>query len=278
MDFSIGEFSRISGLSIKALRLYHEKEILIPGHIDPSTSYRYYDATNVAKAKIIVYLRDMEFSLADIKDILNNFNDEANLVDALARQKEIISEKVNRYRHILQILDEIITREREAAIALENNPVHIEEKLLEPVLIAGIRFKGRYPEVGEYFEKLAEQMGANICGPPMGLYYDGEYREDHADIEACFPIREETSAPGIHIRKLEGGKCFCLIHRGAYEDIGNAYARLLAHLKSEVATIQLPFRESYIKGPGLIIDGDPKNFLTEVQIMVEEGHDAKNRS
>jgi len=88
LDFTIGEFSRITGLSIKALRLYHEKGILIPGHIDPGTNYRYYDDANVDKAKIIVYLRDMEFALADIKDILSNYNDEANLVDALARQKK----------------------------------------------------------------------------------------------------------------------------------------------------------------------------------------------
>jgi DNA-binding transcriptional MerR regulator len=93
LDFSIGEFSRITGLSIKALRLYHEKEILIPSHIDPSTSYRYYDSASVGKAKIIVYLRDMEFALTDIKDILNNYEDEANLFEALIRQKERISEK-----------------------------------------------------------------------------------------------------------------------------------------------------------------------------------------
>jgi DNA-binding transcriptional MerR regulator len=93
LDFSIGEFSRITGLSIKALRLYHEKGILIPGHIDPSTNYRYYDSANVDKAKIIVYLRNMEFSLPDIKDILSNYDDEADLVEALVRQKERISEK-----------------------------------------------------------------------------------------------------------------------------------------------------------------------------------------
>ena len=49
---------------------------------------------------------------------------------------------------------------------------------------------------------------------------------------------------------------------------GNAYARLLTHLKSEGAALQLPFRESYIKGPGQIIEGNPENFLTEIQIMV----------
>ncbi len=268
MDFTIGEFSRITGLSIKALRLYHEKKILNPSHIDPSTGYRYYDSANVDKAKIIVYLRNMEFALADIKDILNNYEDEANLVEALSRQKERISEKIIRYQSAIQILDDIIARERQAAIVLENGPIQVEEKQLESILIAGIRFKGRYPDVGKYFGKLAELMDDNIRGGPMGLYYDGEYKEGNADIEACFPVHTQRDAPGIHIRKLSGGRCFALLHRGAYEDIGNAYARLLTHLKSEGAALRLPFRESYIKGPGLIIEGNPENFLTEIQIMV----------
>ncbi len=40
-------------------------------------------------------------------------------------------------------------------------------------------------------------------------------------------------------------------------------------IKAQEVTMQMPFRELYIKGPGLIIDGDPKNFLTEIQITVE---------
>jgi DNA-binding transcriptional MerR regulator len=268
LDFTIGEFSRITGLSIKALRLYHEKEILIPGHIDPGSSYRYYDDANVDKAKIIVYLRDMEFALADIKDILSNYNDEANLVDALARQKKRISEKIRRYESVMQILDDIIDREAEAGVALEKNPMRVEEKRLKPFLIAGIRFNGKYSEIGRYFGRLADRMRENISGVPMGLYYDGEYKEENADIEACFPIQSEKTVSGIRTRELQGGKCFSLLHHGAYENIGNAYARLLTHLKSEGAALRLPFRESYIKGPGLIIKGNPENFLTEIQIMV----------
>lgn len=45
--FSIGEFSKISGLSIKALRLYHEQGILVPEIVDQDTSYRYYDYQSV---------------------------------------------------------------------------------------------------------------------------------------------------------------------------------------------------------------------------------------
>jgi len=51
--YSIGEFSRISGFSVKALRLYHEKGLLVPSVIDDDSGYRYYDRKNVEKARII---------------------------------------------------------------------------------------------------------------------------------------------------------------------------------------------------------------------------------
>ncbi|MBN1962758.1 MAG: MerR family DNA-binding transcriptional regulator [Deltaproteobacteria bacterium] len=45
--YSIGEFSRITGISIKALRFYHEKQILIPAVIDEQTNYRYYNSKDI---------------------------------------------------------------------------------------------------------------------------------------------------------------------------------------------------------------------------------------
>jgi len=53
MKFSIGEFSKITSLSIKSLRLYHEKGILIPAEVDEFTGYRYYNEANYDMAKSI---------------------------------------------------------------------------------------------------------------------------------------------------------------------------------------------------------------------------------
>ena len=39
----IGEFSKLSGLTVKTLRFYHEEGLLVPAFVDPDTGYRYYD-------------------------------------------------------------------------------------------------------------------------------------------------------------------------------------------------------------------------------------------
>jgi DNA-binding transcriptional MerR regulator len=47
----IGEFSKVTGLSVKTLRFYHEKGILVPSSVDEATGYRFYDSSKVEKAR-----------------------------------------------------------------------------------------------------------------------------------------------------------------------------------------------------------------------------------
>ena len=68
--FSIGEFSQISGLSVKTLRFYDEKNLLKPAQGGATTGYRFYDAASAERARIVARLRELQFSLDDIARIL----------------------------------------------------------------------------------------------------------------------------------------------------------------------------------------------------------------
>ena len=75
--FAIGEFSKITGLTVKTLRFYHEQGILTPSAVDSGSGYRYYGTDKIETARVIAQLRDLEFSLQDIKEILHGYSDEA---------------------------------------------------------------------------------------------------------------------------------------------------------------------------------------------------------
>ena len=62
--FSIGEFSKITGWTVKTLRFYHEQGVLAPSYIDEETGYRYYDENKIEAARIISTLRSLDFSLS----------------------------------------------------------------------------------------------------------------------------------------------------------------------------------------------------------------------
>ena len=267
-SYSIGEFSQVTGLSVKTLRFYHEKGILVPSSVDETTGYRFYDPGKIEKARIIMRLRAMEFSIEDIAAVLGECTDEADILNYLERQKGVLQQRIQEDRDIVRSLNEIIAKEKSAKQLLESSSFAVEEKAYEPMLIAGIRMQGKYSDCGTGFSRLAKAIGRYICGKALCLYYDGEYREGDADFEPCFPIRKEVTADGVSIRTLPGGRCLTLVHRGPYDQLGRSYARILKQAEERKQKIALPTREVYVKGPGMIFKGNPKNYLTEIQLPV----------
>ena len=69
-EISIGEFARRSRLSLKALRLYDERGVLVPSRVDQPSGYRYYDTAQLEEARVVVMLRQLQMPLAAIKELL----------------------------------------------------------------------------------------------------------------------------------------------------------------------------------------------------------------
>ena len=69
-EISIGEFSRRSRLSLKALRLYDERGVLVPSRVDQGSGYRYYGTAQLDQARLVVMLRELQLPLAAIKELL----------------------------------------------------------------------------------------------------------------------------------------------------------------------------------------------------------------
>jgi DNA-binding transcriptional MerR regulator/DNA gyrase inhibitor GyrI len=268
ISYSIGEFSQVTGLSVKTLRFYHEKGILIPSSVDAATGYRSYDASKIEKARVIMRLRAMEFSIEDIATVLGQCEDEADILNYLERQKSFLQQRMAEDREIVRSLNDIIASEKEAQRLLSGGNFAVEEKSFEPLLVAGVRIKGKYSDVSEGFARLGKAVGRYIAGKALCLYYDGEYREDDANFEPCFPIRKEVDADGISIHTLPAARCLSLVHRGRYEQLGRSYARILGEAKARSANVILPTREVYLKGPGMIFKGNPKNYLTEILLPI----------
>ncbi|MFD0854642.1 helix-turn-helix domain-containing protein, partial [Actinomadura adrarensis] len=64
--WTIGAFARASRLSPKALRLYDDLGLLPPAHVDPSTGYRFYDPSQLERARLVAWLRRLGMPLARI--------------------------------------------------------------------------------------------------------------------------------------------------------------------------------------------------------------------
>ena len=61
-----GELSKLTNLSIKAIRFYESKGLIKPAEVDRWTSYRYYDDNSINRLSEIAYLKQLGFSLKEI--------------------------------------------------------------------------------------------------------------------------------------------------------------------------------------------------------------------
>jgi effector-binding domain-containing protein len=129
--------------------------------------------------------------------------------------------------------------------------------------------RGHYSECGKAFGRIARHFGRHLAGPPFRLHSDTEYRENDANFEACFPVRQRKAIDGIDVRELPGGICVSLVHKGSYDDLGRSYAKVFDYLNEKGHQAEIPTREVYLKGPGMIFKGNPKRYLTEIQIPLK---------
>jgi effector-binding domain-containing protein len=270
----IGRFSLISHLSLKALRIYDKKGLLVPAAKDRITGYRNYTVSQIGTGVVIRTLSLLGFSLDEIASILRakESGDDEIIRSLIAERRAEIGVEIDRLHKIEEIL-------RHQEISLELIPMSCTEPVIKeitPIRVMSIRDKGRYEEVcsrliNELCSVIATensgQTGLRVAGPPMSIYHDGEYRESDADIEVAFPILGRISADSnnIQISTLSGGRFLSLIYKGPYMGIHEGWSRAYAYATEKGISLGIPGRELYLNDPCEI---PQEELITEIQVPI----------
>lgn len=268
MQYSIGDFSAISRLSITTLRYYHECGLLKPTYIDNDTGYRYYAESSLERAEIINKLKNMDFTLKEIKEILDNCEDDADLVESMINKYDAIQKKITNYNKIAKKLDAFIKANQEDGKRLPSNNKAIITKTIKESFVASIRFRGTYQQVPHCFDYLYSCCFTHLSGPHFSMYYDRDFKEVDADIECCVPIRSPIKNAAVKCKQVGGGKALTIIHNGPYEFLGESYKVLIDYTNQNGIDFLSPVREIYIKGRSMIIPRKQENFVTELQMYI----------
>jgi len=265
--YKISDFSKITNLTVKALRYYDEEQILTPSVRDNDTGYRYYSEEDYQKAQLIVLLRSLEFSISEIRDVLANCDNPDDLSCYLEEKKHMIEDRIKKEKELIKRLNIYIKWKEREEISMD---YQIEQKEIAPVLVAAIRYKGKYSEVDKYIGTLYKAAKGDAAGAPIQCYHDAEYKEDGADLELCLPIRKKVSHPDVTVKTLPAIKAICTTHKGSYEKLNQAYKALMDYACRHGLNTFIPSREIYIKGPGMVFRGNEDNYVTEIIIPYEE--------
>jgi DNA-binding transcriptional MerR regulator len=246
--YTIGEVSRMTGLSLKALRLYHENGLLTPTSVDSSSRYRSYSEKDVEKAQAIRALRDLSFSMEEIRAVLGAVDEGASLVDHLASVRLRLEQQASLARRAGDAVKALMEEEARARAYLRAPPPLVERNV-SPTRVALIRLRGRYSDAATWFPALLRACGPNVLGPPMELFHEAEYVEEGADLSFCVPIREGFTPDGFGVEVLPETRALTLTHVGGWSSVGVSWSRLMAHAASRGERFTLPLREVYLSAP-----------------------------
>ena len=271
--YKIGEFSKITSLTVKALRYYDEQGMLIPSARSDS-DYRLYDVADYEKAQLIILLKKLGFSISEMKDMLTNCESREDISFYLAEKKSFIKDKIQKEKMLIKEIEKnLLQKEKEDNVlnlAHRRKMYKIEIKEIPSMTVASIRFKGKYSDVGKHIGKIYQVVKDKACGAPLNLYYDNEFQEE-ADIELCLPIKGTISeSAGISVKVLPAMKAITTVHTGDYQKLNEAYKAILDYAKENEFELLTPSREVYQKGPGMIFKGNPDKYVTEILVPYQE--------
>ena len=263
--YIISQFSKVSGLTTKALRYYDEQNILKPSYRDKDTLYRYYNENDLKKAQLIKLLRSLDFSISEIKETLDIIKNENDLTYILQEKIKHIEKNISKEKELIKKINEHLV----STIDLSNEfKYKIDIEKTDKLLVASIRFSGKYSEMDKYVP-LLYKLGRNcINGTLFNCYFDEEC-VDQADIEICLPIKKQISDKAIVCKYLPAIIALTTTHYGSYDTINLAYKTLFEYANIYNIKLLTPSREIYIKGPGMIFKGNPENYVTKILLPFE---------
>ena len=245
---SIGDFSRMTYLSVKALRHYHDVGVLEPASIDPSTGYRFYLPSQVGTAQMIRRLRDLGMPLDEVRTILDAPDADARdatLVAHLQRMEAQLAETqqtVASLRRLLQRPDDslIVQRrrlEQTTALAVVET-VRAEDAVAWWMGAFGLLHRTR------------RDLGVDRSGPDGALFPAEFFEDEVGEVAAFLPISASPTVPALPLRIVElvvpAVTAAVTVHDGPFGDLDRTYGALGTWVLERAAGADGPIREYYL--------------------------------
>ena len=264
----IGDFSKLSRVSIRMLRHYDDIGLLKPAEIDLFTGYRYYREDQLFVISRITALKDMGFALADIVRILEVYDDKDRLDTFLtARQKELEAQaKETEYK--MMLLDSARNRLRKE----KNMGFDVTVKTIPERYAATVHtIVPRYEDEGIAWGMMAECTQPLVPADPcyaIAEFLDDEYKEENVEIIVSMSVKGKyQDTEHVKFMTLPPVKIASCIVKGSYLQMGEAYATVASWINDNGYRTNGPMFNIYHVGPGQT--QDPDEFVTEVCFPVE---------
>ncbi|MFI9722146.1 MerR family transcriptional regulator [Streptomyces sp. NPDC052396] len=267
--FTIGDFARHGRVSVRMLRHYDAIGLLRPAHVDPASAYRFYQADQLARLNRIIALKDLGFTLQQVRVILDEKVGAEELRGMLRlRRAELEAAMTAAAARLAQVEARLRTIESEGRMSTDDVVVkHIPAvrvaELSGPA--AGYRPEDIGPVITPMFQELCRRLdeaGVTPTGPAIAYYEDSPEGGETIVVHAAMPVATgAVTGPSVTVVDLPAiDRAATIVHRGPMDQVlttAQSLARWIAtsgHHSTGYA------RELYLECPD-----DPAGWVTELQ-------------
>jgi len=246
----IGDFSRMTHLSVKALRFYHDQGLLEPARIDPSSGYRFYDPGQVPVAQVIRRFRDLDMPLDQVRAVLQ-------APDVEARTREIIAHLSSMETKLAELQMSVAS----LRALLEGSAVRPEVEFRSIPATRALAVRGTVSTAeawawgtdvfAEIYGRI-KQAGLTPAGPGGALFPAGFFELQRAELTAFVPvdapITDGSAAEGgrTELVTIPGIEAAVMLHSGSPADSDQTYGALGTVVAERAIGIEGPIREFYL--------------------------------
>ena len=266
----IGEFSKMMQVTVKTLRHYEQRGLLVPYEVDSWTGYRYYSIEQMQRLNTIRGLQRQGFTLEEIKELLEDGTQMPSIelltrkIEETERQLQLLMERRSQLLKWMDSHKQINTMEKFSIQSLPEIIVASHREVISDYGALGLLCVNKIgPEM--------QRLGCK-CPPPgycFTIEHHQEHRSENIDIEYCEQVEEMYEDSSIiQFKRLPAvDKALCMKHFGPYERFYESYAEAFSYMEEQGYKVAGHPRTCYIDG--VWNQDDPELWLSIIQIPIE---------
>lgn len=242
---AIGDFAKMTHLSVKALRHYHDVGVLDPAEIDAASGYRYYEPGQIVTAQVIRRFRDLGMPLDDIRALLTA-PDVAGRSEVIIAHLERMESQLSQTQAAVASLRSLLERPRQ--------PTAVELRSVGPALSVAVAERVTESSLVDWWSSAFRELYAALAaaglrpsGLPGALYPAELYESEVGDVVAFVPTSSPVACSGrVAMREIPAAELAVAVHRGPFAELDQTYAELGKYVTARAIGVDGPIREYYV--------------------------------
>ncbi len=263
--FTIGQFSKICKVTVKALRHYEKIGLLTPAEVDEDTQYRYYTNEQISLVKNISFMKELGIPLQTAKQMIKKIAEKQELEPLLEEHRKFLLKQWELYNSRLVKLA-WWHKTLEVQGIIDNTRYDVRIRDVQEIYVRSVRKQlTSFHAIPELIRSLTDEivsLGVECAGPTMILQYDEEFNPKEVDIEVCWPVTDASLAN----RTLPAIRAAACTHVGPYAGLEKAYQAIFTWINESGYKAVYPSREISRNDPQMT---PPEQLVTEIMIPIK---------